>query len=475
MAFLDNSGDIILDAVLTDAGRKRMAEGSFEIAKYAFGDDEINYELYDASDARGVDYYDIEIMQTPILEAFTNNRSSMGSFLMSLEDQRRLNMPILRLNQRWGRVHDLDQHEMFPRGKRVVSHTSMVTGSFLSGEPVPGAEGADPDSTVAASMVPNLHRGTFVVTCNAATEELFKFSVPDGQGGDGQRGSFSPSGQGASRAAGAMIPPGVILGSNINYRNPANKNYICIDQGIDGAGSVGLTIDSAFPQEALETGFLIEIDNRFGEITTARHFNQRRYSVEDVGSETAAPWEFADKNRAEPSILSKAFVDDDHVATYVVTAAGAMNGMITRNIRNTIANGNIRDSLNEEYNDAWFHSQVFVNGPLGSRLQFSIKASQLLESSDQLFIQQGARVKYLGRHIGSPAPFQVLASGDPFVADITGGDSDSGADDGNLGDGESTIGLGIHVYYLDTMVRVTGINTGQTIDIPVRFVRKKTA
>ena len=27
MAFLDNSGDIILDAVLTDAGRKRMAEG----------------------------------------------------------------------------------------------------------------------------------------------------------------------------------------------------------------------------------------------------------------------------------------------------------------------------------------------------------------------------------------------------------------------------------------------------------------
>ena len=42
MAFLDNSGDIILDAVLTDAGRKRLArgDGTFKITKYAFGDDE---------------------------------------------------------------------------------------------------------------------------------------------------------------------------------------------------------------------------------------------------------------------------------------------------------------------------------------------------------------------------------------------------------------------------------------------------
>ena len=48
MAFLDNSGDIILDAVLTDTGRFRLAkgDGSFKIAKFAFGDDEINYKLY---------------------------------------------------------------------------------------------------------------------------------------------------------------------------------------------------------------------------------------------------------------------------------------------------------------------------------------------------------------------------------------------------------------------------------------------
>ena len=46
MAFLDNSGDIILDAVLTDAGRQRMARGNFKITKFAFGDEEINYKIF---------------------------------------------------------------------------------------------------------------------------------------------------------------------------------------------------------------------------------------------------------------------------------------------------------------------------------------------------------------------------------------------------------------------------------------------
>ena len=55
MGFLDNSGDIILDAVLTDTGRKRLArgDGSFKVAKFAFADDEINYGLYDKNNASG--------------------------------------------------------------------------------------------------------------------------------------------------------------------------------------------------------------------------------------------------------------------------------------------------------------------------------------------------------------------------------------------------------------------------------------
>ena len=65
MAFLDNSGDIILDAVLTEAGRRRMAEGNFKITKFALGDDEIDYSLYNKNHASGSAYYDLEILQTP--------------------------------------------------------------------------------------------------------------------------------------------------------------------------------------------------------------------------------------------------------------------------------------------------------------------------------------------------------------------------------------------------------------------------
>ena len=51
MAFLDNSGTIILDAILTDLGRKRMAEGKFKISKFALGDDEIDYSLVDVENS----------------------------------------------------------------------------------------------------------------------------------------------------------------------------------------------------------------------------------------------------------------------------------------------------------------------------------------------------------------------------------------------------------------------------------------
>ena len=98
MAFLDNSGDIILDAVLTDTGRMRLAkgDGSFNIVKFALGDDEINYELYDKNHASGSAYYDIEILQTPVLEAFTNNTSTMKSKLLSISRTDHLYLPVIK-------------------------------------------------------------------------------------------------------------------------------------------------------------------------------------------------------------------------------------------------------------------------------------------------------------------------------------------------------------------------------------------
>lgn len=110
MAFLDNSGDIILDAVLTDTGRARLAkgDGTFRIAKFALGDDEIDYEQYDKTNPSGSAYYDLEILQTPILEAFTNNTATMNSKLISISRTNLLYLPSLVLNEIFGGSGDID-------------------------------------------------------------------------------------------------------------------------------------------------------------------------------------------------------------------------------------------------------------------------------------------------------------------------------------------------------------------------------
>ena len=105
MAFLDNSGDIILDAVLTDEGRRRLAEGKggFSITKFALGDDEIDYGLYNKDHANGSAYFDLEILQTPIFEAFTNNASSMKSKIITINNPNLLYLPVIKLNDKSAR------------------------------------------------------------------------------------------------------------------------------------------------------------------------------------------------------------------------------------------------------------------------------------------------------------------------------------------------------------------------------------
>jgi len=99
MAFLDNSGDIVLDAVLTDTGRFRLAkgDGTFNIVKFALGDDEIDYGSYDKNNAGGQPYYALTILQTPILEAFSNNASSMKYRLLTLDRDNLLYLPVIKL------------------------------------------------------------------------------------------------------------------------------------------------------------------------------------------------------------------------------------------------------------------------------------------------------------------------------------------------------------------------------------------
>lgn len=100
MGFLDNSGDIILDAVLTDTGRARLAkgDGTFRIAKFALGDDEIDYALYDNNNPSGSAYFDLQILQTPVLEAFTNNTANLNSKLISIARTNLLYLPTMAVN-----------------------------------------------------------------------------------------------------------------------------------------------------------------------------------------------------------------------------------------------------------------------------------------------------------------------------------------------------------------------------------------
>ena len=100
MAFLDNSGDIILDAVLTETGRKKLANGTFSISKFALGDDEINYTTYNKNHPSGSAYYDLEILQTPILEAFTATNANINYGLLSITNVNLLYMPDIIVNEK---------------------------------------------------------------------------------------------------------------------------------------------------------------------------------------------------------------------------------------------------------------------------------------------------------------------------------------------------------------------------------------
>ena len=46
MGFLQqDTNNIIVDAVLTDLGRQKLAQGTFNVTKFAAGDDEVDYGM----------------------------------------------------------------------------------------------------------------------------------------------------------------------------------------------------------------------------------------------------------------------------------------------------------------------------------------------------------------------------------------------------------------------------------------------
>lgn len=104
MAILDNSGDITLDIVLTDAGRQRLARGdrSFRIVKFALADSEIDYRNYNLNHPSGSAYFDLNIVGTPCFQAFTNNTSAMKYKLVSYARNDLLYLPVIKVSTNLG-------------------------------------------------------------------------------------------------------------------------------------------------------------------------------------------------------------------------------------------------------------------------------------------------------------------------------------------------------------------------------------
>jgi hypothetical protein len=148
MAFLDNSGDIILDAVLTDTGRMRLArgDGSFRIAKFALGDDEIDYGLFDKVNVNGSEYYDLQCLQTPVLEAFTNNTSLLNSKLITISNNLTWYLPVIKIfnqgiSELYGGTHYIVLADQTTVDQiTLAGSVQLVASGILNGATVGGSQ-----------------------------------------------------------------------------------------------------------------------------------------------------------------------------------------------------------------------------------------------------------------------------------------------------------------------------------------------
>ena len=106
MAFQDTCYSVIIDAILTDAGRRKMAAGKFEVTKFALGDDEIDYSLQASGSLIEQLHTEPTATTDPVVtltgsalyEAFGTPMANIRYGLKSYPQQDILYMPVLKLN-----------------------------------------------------------------------------------------------------------------------------------------------------------------------------------------------------------------------------------------------------------------------------------------------------------------------------------------------------------------------------------------
>jgi len=81
MGILDND-TVIVDAILTKIGRRKLAQGQpLGITKFAFGDTGVDYTLYNPNHPSGSDSYGTAITSLPMLEAVPDDNVFLRSKL----------------------------------------------------------------------------------------------------------------------------------------------------------------------------------------------------------------------------------------------------------------------------------------------------------------------------------------------------------------------------------------------------------
>ena len=188
MAFLDNSGDIVLDAVLTKAGREAMASGNgLQITQFSVGDDEINYGQYNKTHPSGSAYYDLEILQTPILEGFTQINANINYGLLTLENMELLYMPEMKKLQKDALDTSTNMNQLYSVGnvyyfavnsttrETIIAGDLASVGTFTSGKYIGIAD------SVSAVKLAYLETGldTTDITKTATTQAGFLADLQD--------------------------------------------------------------------------------------------------------------------------------------------------------------------------------------------------------------------------------------------------------------------------------------------------------
>ena len=118
-------------------------------------------------------------------------------------------------------------------------------------------------------------------------------------------------------------------------------------------------------------------------------------------------------NAAAPGAIS--FIDDDNIASYYFSL-GTDTPAWVDNLPTGLAS-----------------TVTPLRGPAGTTIQFKVQASTELRTSTYLF-----------EKLGSTDAMQMVNAGWQ------------------------------NVYYIDTTIKITGATTGYTVDVPVRYIKKKT-